>query len=88
MIGAKNPGGTQVTHQAQEVQILVRESSLFKHVVLREGILVDPAKVKAIINWPRLTNVIEIQSFLGMIGYYRRFVEGFFKLALPISKLL
>ena len=49
---------------------------------------VDPTKVETVVNWLRLTNIIEVRSFLGMAGYYRRFVEGFSKLALPLTKLL
>ena len=58
------------------------------HIVTKDGISVDPTKVVAIVNWPRPTNVSEVRSFLSIAGYYRRFVEGFSKLALPITKLL
>ena len=47
------------------------------HVVSKEGIFVDLAKIGAVSKWPAPTNVTEIQSFLGLAGYYRRFVEGF-----------
>jgi len=49
---------------------------------------VDPAKVKAVVNRLRPTNITKVRSFLGMAGYYRRFVEGFPKLALPLMKML
>nr|GEZ41316.1 retrotransposon protein, putative, Ty3-gypsy subclass [Tanacetum cinerariifolium] len=48
----------------------------------------DPAMVEAITKWPRPTSVIEVRSFLGLAGYYRRFVEGFSRLALPLTKLM
>nr|GFC98387.1 putative reverse transcriptase domain-containing protein [Tanacetum cinerariifolium] len=48
----------------------------------------DPAKVEAITKWPRPTSVTEVRSFLGLAGYYRRFVEGFSRLALPLTKLM
>nr|GEW86463.1 retrotransposon protein, putative, Ty3-gypsy subclass [Tanacetum cinerariifolium] len=58
------------------------------HIVSADGITIDPAKVEAITKWPRLTTVTEVRSFLGLAGYYRRFVEGFSLLALPLTKLM
>ena len=57
------------------------------HVVTTEGIKVDPQKVKAITEWSR-PNITEIRSFLGLIGYYRRFVNDFAKIASPMTNLL
>ncbi|KAD4180292.1 hypothetical protein E3N88_28883 [Mikania micrantha] len=51
-------------------------------------IMMDPAKVEAITKWPKPTSVTEIQSFLGLASYYRRFVEGFLKIVLPLTQLL
>nr|GFC85187.1 putative reverse transcriptase domain-containing protein [Tanacetum cinerariifolium] len=48
----------------------------------------DPMKVEAITKWPRPTSMTEVRSFLGLAGYYRRFVEGFSRLALPLTKLM
>nr|GEZ80800.1 putative reverse transcriptase domain-containing protein [Tanacetum cinerariifolium] len=58
------------------------------HIVSAEGITMDPAKVEAITKWPRPTSVTEVRSFLGLARYYRRFVEGFSCLALPLAKLM
>jgi hypothetical protein len=61
--------------------------SFLGHVISKEGITVDPKKVEAVVNWERPTNVHEIRSFLGLAGYYRRFVEGFSKLSGPLTAL-
>jgi len=58
------------------------------HVISAEGISMDPAKVATVVNWPKPTNITEIQSFLGMAGYYRRFVQDFPKIATPLTWLL
>jgi len=47
------------------------------HVISKYGIFVDPKKIEVMVNWSRLMNVHEIHSFLGLAGYYRRFVKGF-----------
>ena len=53
----------------------------------KEGILVDPIKIEAVKNWPRLTSVFEVRSFLGLTSYYRRSVEGFSKIVVPLKEL-
>ena len=51
------------------------------------GITIDLAKVKAMMHWARPTMPTKIRSFLGLAGYYRKFIEGFSRLALPLTKL-
>ncbi|XP_040938863.1 uncharacterized mitochondrial protein AtMg00860-like [Gossypium hirsutum] len=51
-------------------------------------IRVDPKKIEAIVQWKASRNVSEVRSFLGLAGYYRRFINGFSKIALPMAKLL
>ena len=53
-----------------------------------EGIRVNPTKIAAVVNWKLPRNVTKVRSFLGLVGYYRRFVRGFFVIASPLTTLL
>ncbi|GJX09663.1 reverse transcriptase domain-containing protein [Tanacetum coccineum] len=64
----------------QEVQFL-------GHVVNRDGIHVDPSKIESVKNWKTPESPTEIRSFLGLAGYYRRFIENFSKIAKPLTLL-
>ncbi|GKA69838.1 putative reverse transcriptase domain-containing protein [Tanacetum coccineum] len=57
------------------------------HVIDSEGIHVDPAKIESIKDWASPKSPTEIRQFLGLAGYYRRFIEGFLKIAKPMTKL-
>jgi hypothetical protein len=61
--------------------------SFLGHVIFGEGVAVDPEKVKVMVEWTRPTSVFEIWSFLGLAGYYQRFIEGFSKLSGPLTTL-
>ncbi|GJV43903.1 putative reverse transcriptase domain-containing protein [Tanacetum coccineum] len=58
-----------------------------RHVIDMEGIHVDPAKIKSIKDWATPKSPTRIRQFLGLAGYYRRFIEGFSKIAKPMTKL-
>ena len=57
------------------------------HVVSESGVLVDPEKVEAVMSWERPKSVFEIRSFLGLAGYYRRFIEDLSRLVAPMTRL-
>ena len=57
------------------------------HVVSNEGIKVDPTKIAAVLNWERPRTPTEVRSFMGLAGYYRRFVYDFAKIATSLIKL-
>ncbi|WVZ70669.1 hypothetical protein U9M48_019312 [Paspalum notatum var. saurae] len=57
------------------------------HILSEKGVAVDPSKVDDVLNWKQTETVIEIQSFLGLAGYYRRFIKDFSKTANPMTSL-
>ncbi|GJR36383.1 putative reverse transcriptase domain-containing protein [Tanacetum coccineum] len=57
------------------------------HVIDSQGIHVDPAKIEAVKNWASPTTPTEVRQFLGLFVYYRRFIEGFSKIAKPLTEL-
>jgi hypothetical protein len=58
------------------------------HIISKGGIVVDLAKVTEIVGWKIPKTVTEVRSFLGLAGYYRHFIEGFSKIAKPMTSLL
>ena len=56
-------------------------------MISTQGIAVDPTKVEAVIKWESPRSTIEIKSFVGLTGYYRRFIEGFSKIVAPLTQL-
>ena len=57
------------------------------HVISKEDLAVDPSKVEVAVNWKNPKNVAKIRSFIGLAGYYRRFVEGFYKISALLTKV-
>jgi hypothetical protein len=78
----------QIYAKYSKCEFWIGEVPFLGHIISNGGISVDPAKVKEIMEWSVPTTVTEVQSFLGLTGYYRRFIEGFSKIAKPMTSLL
>jgi hypothetical protein len=66
----------------------MKQVAFLGHVISKGGISVDPSKVQDVLSWNVPMSVSDIQSFLGLVGYYRRFIKGFSKISKPMIKLL
>jgi hypothetical protein len=66
----------------------LQKVSFLGHILTAEGVVVDPEKVTVVAYWKRPTSITKILSFLGLAGYYRRFIEGFSKIVRPMTTLL
>ncbi|KAL0428207.1 UNVERIFIED_CONTAM: Retrovirus-related Pol polyprotein from transposon.6 [Sesamum latifolium] len=63
------------------------KSVAFLGHIISKGVTVGPRKVEVIVDWPKLTNVSEVRSFLWLVAYYRMFVEGFSRIVVPLTWL-
>ncbi|GKE74575.1 putative reverse transcriptase domain-containing protein, partial [Tanacetum coccineum] len=68
-------------------ELYAKFSKFLGHVIDSKGIQVDPAKIESIKDWASPKSPTKIRQFLGLVGYYRRFIEGFSKIARPMTKL-
>lgn len=74
--------------QPEKCKFLCKEISYLGHVITNEGVKPDPKKTEAVANFPRPRNSKNIKQFLGLAGYYRRFVRDFANIARPLTNLL
>ena len=78
----------QLYAKLSKCEFWLGEVSFLEHIVSEEGIRVDPKKIEVIIEWKPPRNVTEVQSFLGLAGYYKRFIKGFSMTTAPMTRLL
>ncbi|CAK1587698.1 unnamed protein product [Parnassius mnemosyne] len=74
--------------QLDKCEFLRREVTYLGHVITDKGVSPNPDKVKSVSNYPIPKNPKEIKSFLGLVGYYRRFIDNFSKITKPLTSLL
>jgi hypothetical protein len=78
----------QLYAKFRKCEFWIDEVPFLGHIISKGGILVDSSKVTTIVGWKTPSSVTEGWSFLGLAGYYRRFIEGFSKIAKPMTSLL
>jgi hypothetical protein len=78
----------QLYAKYNKCEFWIDEVPFLGHIISNGGISVDPTKVREIVAWSIPSTVTEVQRFLGLAGYYRRFIEGFSKIAKPMTSLL
>jgi hypothetical protein len=81
-------GGHKLYAKLSKCEFWLKQVAFLGHVILRGGISVDPRKVQGVLCWKAPTSVGDIWSFLGLAGYYWRFIEGFMKVSKPMTGLL
>ncbi|KAL4132497.1 hypothetical protein QTP88_009636 [Uroleucon formosanum] len=74
--------------QPTKCEFLRREVIYLGHVITEQGVKPDPKKIQCMVNYPTPTNAKDVKSFLGLVGYYRRFIRDFSKKAKPLTNLL
>jgi hypothetical protein len=78
----------QLYAKMSKYEFWLKEVPFLGHVISEGGISVDPSKIEDVLSWNTPTSVFDIRSFLGLTGYYRRFIEGFSKISKPMIELL
>ena len=77
----------QLFAKLRKYEVWLQFVTFLSHIVSREGIRVDSQKIKAVKQWTRPTSAADIRSFLGLAGYYRRFIKIFSSIASPLNRL-
>ena len=83
-----NLEGQQLYDKKEKCSFAQEEVSFVGHIVDKGKVCMDPAKIKAILEWEPPMKVTKLRSFLGLINYYRQFIKGYSAIAAPLTDLL
>ncbi|XP_021743197.1 uncharacterized protein LOC110709290 [Chenopodium quinoa] len=78
----------QLYAKLSKCEFWLEKVAFLGHVISKDGVSVDPSKIRAVSDWPTLKNVSDVRSFLGLAGYYRRFVKDFSMIAKTMTSLM
>jgi hypothetical protein len=78
----------QLHVKMSKCEFWLKEVSFLGHVISEGGISIDPSKIEDVLSWNTPTSVFDIRNFLGLVEYYRRFIEGFSKITKPMTEQL
>jgi hypothetical protein len=81
----QRPRDHQLYAKFSKCEFWINEVTFLGHVISSEGIAVDPSKVRDVLDWEPPKSVHQVRSFLGLAGYYQRFILNFFKISKPIT---
>jgi len=79
--------GANLKLKPTKVKLFQREIQFLGHRISRDGVAMDPAKISEIVSWHHPKNVHDVRQFLGLCGYYRRFVKDYAQVAAPLHEL-
>ena len=72
----------------EKCKLLQRETKFLGYILSEDGVRTDPAKIKDVVNWPTPRNVTDVRAYLGLTGFYRKWVRGYAQIASPLTRLL
>ena len=78
----------QLFVKESKCQFGVTQVTYLGHIISEKGVSVDPEKIQAVVTWPKPTTARAVRGFLGLAGYYRKFISHFGGIATPLTKLL